>query len=106
MKPTLPEPDITPEESFTVGLEDVPYFSAETVQRLIDEAYAAGLEDAAKPTQATEKYGCHCDLEEGMEPDGCVLDYGKPEDCVYARLRGSKDKCEYWKPITIHKDTP
>lgn len=48
MKPTLPEPDITPEESFTVGLEDVPYFSAETVQRLIDEAYAAGLEDAAK----------------------------------------------------------
>lgn len=48
MKPKLPEPDITPEESFTVGLEDVPYFSAETVQRLIDEAYAAGLEDAAK----------------------------------------------------------
>lgn len=48
MKPTLPEPDITPEESFTVGLEDVPYFSAETVQRLIDEAYAAGLEDAAQ----------------------------------------------------------
>ena len=48
MKPPLPDPDVTPEESLTVGLEDVPYFSAETVQRLIDEAYAAGLEDAAK----------------------------------------------------------
>lgn len=89
MKPTLP-------------LEE--WFSHETVQRLIDEAYAAGLEDAKKPPQAAEKYGCHCDLEDGMEPDGCVLDYGKPEDCVYARLRGSKDKCEYWKPIKFHKD--
>lgn len=48
MKPTLPDPDVTAEESLTVGLEDVPYFSAETVQRLIDEAYSAGLEEAAK----------------------------------------------------------
>lgn len=62
------------------------------------------MTDTLKPTLATEKYGCHCDLEEGMEPDGCVLDYGKPDECVYARLRGSKDKCEYWKPIQVHKD--
>ena len=63
------------------------------------------MTDTPKPTLATEKYGCHCDLDEGMEPDDCVLDYGEPEDCVYApRLRGSKDKCESWKPIQVHKD--
>lgn len=101
MKPTLPEQDINTAAHF--GPRVVGY-TAETVQRLIDEAYAAGLEDAKTQPKTPEKYGCHCDLEEGMEPDGCVLDYGKPEDCVYARLRDSKDKCEYWKPIQVHKD--
>lgn len=97
MKPTLPEPEVLDRHLPTNTI--IRGYTWKTVQRLIDEAYAAGLEDAANPTQATEKYGCHCDLEEGTEPDGCVLDYGKPEDCVYARLRGSKDKCEYWKQI-------
>ena len=47
------------------------------------------------------KYGCHCDLAEGMEPDGCVIDEGRPQDCLYAQRLGSKDKCEYWKPIVV-----
>lgn len=49
------------------------------------------------------KYGCHCDLEEYMEPDGCVLDEGRPQDCVHARILVSegktKQQCAYWKPI-------
>lgn len=102
MKPTLPEPEVI-DKHIQTGVV-IRGYTAKTVQRLIDEAYAAGLEGAAKPTPTAVKYGCHCDLEYGMEPDGCVLDYGKPEDCVYARLRGSKDKCEYWKPIQIHKE--
>lgn len=49
MKPTLPEPEFWSQEHF--GLGDVAThigYTAETVQRLIDEAYAAGLEDAEK----------------------------------------------------------
>jgi len=45
------------------------------------------------------RFGCHCDLEDGQQPDGCVLDQGRPQDCVYARSAGSKQKCKYWQPI-------
>lgn len=48
---------------------------------------------------ATADYGCHCDLEEGQAPDGCVLDDGSPQDCVYARKIGVKQQCEHWRPI-------
>lgn len=49
------------------------------------------------------RFGCHCDLEPGMEPDGCVLDYGRPEDCVHSHSGKVKqrERCEHWKPITI-----
>lgn len=49
------------------------------------------------------KFGCHCDLAEYMEPDGCVLDEDRPQDCVYARIlvakHQTKHQCAYWKPI-------
>jgi hypothetical protein len=49
------------------------------------------------------RHGCYCDLEPGMAPDGCVLDYNRPEDCVHAPvlLRQSKDKwaCVHWRPL-------
>ena len=55
------------------------------------------------------EYACHCDLEPHMKPDGCVLDEGKPENCIYAeRLvkRGlSKTDCAEWKPISVVKPT-
>ena len=61
--------------------------------------------EAALATPAP--HGCHVDLEDGVEPDGCVLDEGKPMNCIYAmRLhREGKDKtaCEYWKPIEVKK---
>ena len=50
-------------------------------------------------------HGCHVDLDNGMKPDGCVLDDGRPENCIYAKrlLREGKDKtaCEYWQPIEV-----
>ena len=50
-------------------------------------------------------HGCHVDLHPGMKPDGCVLDGGRPENCIYAKrlLREGKDKtaCEYWQPIEV-----
>jgi len=47
--------------------------------------------------------GCHCDLEEGEEPDGCVLDEGRPQDFVYARGIDVKNRCQFWQPITIKR---
>ena len=64
-----------------------------------------------EPSLATPaKYGCHCDIEtmdDGFEPDACVLDYGDIDDCVYAAklhaVGKGKTDCKYWKPITMHK---
>jgi hypothetical protein len=57
-----------------------------------------------KPTDKAEKYGCHCDLDDGQQPDRCVIDDGNLDGCVYARticLRGrSKTDCRYWLKIT------
>lgn len=47
MKPTLPEPDIFESVGPSYDNRIIEGYTAETVQRLIDEAYAAGLEDAA-----------------------------------------------------------
>lgn len=48
------------------------------------------------------KYGCHCDLEsmnDGFEPDGCVMDAGEYNLCIYASEDGKKENCEYWRPV-------
>jgi hypothetical protein len=66
----------------------------------IEEALRAAL---AEPVP----HGCHVDLEEGMDPDGCVLDEGRPSKCIYARslVREGKGKtdCEYWQPIEVKR---
>ncbi len=47
-------------------------------------------------------YGCHCDLEPGQAPDGCVL-LGDGDYCIYANSLRKAGKtvadCEYWRPI-------
>ena len=48
-------------------------------------------------------HGCHCDLEDGQWPDGCVFDENRIEDCVYARKlhregKGRND-CKEWRQI-------
>lgn len=51
------------------------------------------------------RYGCHCELEEGIEPDGCVLDEGRPQDCVSAgklfREGKGKEACSDWRPVNL-----
>lgn len=42
------------------------------------------------------KYGCHLDLEEGQDPDECVIDLGRVHDCIYAKEGMRKEQCEYW----------
>jgi len=51
------------------------------------------------------KYGCYVDLEEGQEPDNCVLDGGNIEHCFYAKTYGenARQKCKEWKPIKFQK---
>lgn len=46
-----------------------------------------------------KKYGCHCDIEEGVEPDECVIDMGTPHHCIYAKRIQAKEQCEYWRVI-------
>jgi hypothetical protein len=49
------------------------------------------------------KYGCFLDLvccASGTEPDGCVIDEARNEDCIYADRVGRKENCKYWKAWT------
>jgi hypothetical protein len=49
------------------------------------------------------KYGCHCDLEEGQEPDGCVIDEGRIGDCIHARENMRKEQCKYWRVVSTSR---
>ena len=53
------------------------------------------------------KFTCYCDLDDDMEPDGCVLDQHKPEDCIYAaKLRAAgkgRNDCAEWRPIDLNR---
>lgn len=75
-------------------------WSGAEVQQWIDENIAPLLEATPTSTGAELKHGCYCDLEPHMEPDGCVIDEGKPDNCFYANGKTCKTQCEYWKPIT------
>ena len=55
--------------------------------------------DGADVVLDERKFGCHCDLDPGMEPDACVLDEGRPDDCIYAARLKRKEDCEYWREI-------
>ena len=46
------------------------------------------------------RYGCHCDLEPHMKPDGCLIDEGKAYGCIYAKTGMRKEQCKYWRIIT------
>jgi hypothetical protein len=38
-----------------------------------------------------------------MKPDGCVLDEGRPEQCLHAKglveAGKGRDDCSFWRPI-------
>lgn len=49
-----------------------------------------------------EKYGCHCDLMPGQEPDPCVTHSGDHWACAYGVLESGRNRrspwpCKYWK---------
>jgi|SRR5690554_6319886 len=80
------------------------YDSIKRVQELIfeceqlrkDAEFGRSVLAKREPGKA---YGCHCDLEEGMEPDGCVIDSGERLNCIYAKDISVKEQCEYWRVI-------
>jgi hypothetical protein len=43
-------------------------------------------------------YGCHCDLEDGMQPDSCVLETHEGY-CIHSEIIDRKEQCEYWQII-------
>lgn len=45
-------------------------------------------------------YGCHLDLEDGQEPDDCVIDSGRHSDCTYAKPGMRREQCPYWRVKT------
>lgn len=65
----------------------------------IKKAVVAGV-GAVKAEQG--RFGCHCDLDPDMEPDGCVIDTD-PGECIYAKhlLKQGQSKwaCQHWRII-------
>lgn len=72
---------------------------------LIQVANRLGLYDASDaitqkmPNLATVQHGCHVDLFDGFEPDGCVIDEGRINDCIHAKKGMRKEQCEYWRIV-------
>lgn len=72
---------------------------------LVQVAYRLGLHDAADAIKHLEsridevQYGCHVNIEPGIEPDGCVIDEGRLHDCIYAKEGMRKEQCEYWRIV-------
>jgi hypothetical protein len=83
---------------------------ARQVADLILIANRLGLYDAANAvkqmagTLDSVKYGCHVDLEQGEQPDGCVIDEGRPQDCIYAKEGMRKEQCSYWRVVAPAED--
>lgn len=91
------------------SLPALPQRQDSTKQQLSDLRMVAnrlGMHDAAGAIRQlfeidgsleTLRYGCHCDLEPHMEPDGCVIDEGRHSDCNHAKTGMRKEQCEYWR---------
>ena len=104
----------------SIDLQKLPAFpqSQQSLSRqiaiLIAVANRLGLYDAADavrqltPRLDEVKYGCHVEVEEGVQPDDCVIDIGDVEDCIYAKPGMRKEQCKYWriiKPPTTTEDS-
>lgn len=57
----------------------------------------------AQRSEQEHLYGCSVDLAEDETPDGCVLDYGAPEECIHASKRRIKWTCPYWVLKSEHR---
>jgi hypothetical protein len=78
---------------------------SDQMAELIQVSNRLGLYDAADavhqlmPRLRKVKYGCHVDLDPGMEPDGCVIDEDQPHKCIYAKAGMRKEQCKYWRIV-------
>ena len=45
------------------------------------------------------RYGCHVDLEPGMEPDGCVIDDEGRFGCIFAHRHRTREGCAHWRRV-------
>lgn len=45
----------------------------------------------------TLRYGCHLELFDGQEPDGCVIDTNEYHSCFYVKVGMKKEDCQYWR---------
>lgn len=70
---------------------------------IFDAGFHAGWYSKSIEKKPGCAYGCHLELEGDMQPDGCVIDDGHPDDCYVARdlVRQGKGRnaCPYWRPI-------
>ncbi|AQT06521.1 hypothetical protein [Acetobacter persici] len=60
---------------------------------------AAGWKVTPPPPQG-QQFGCFCEIEAmepGSKPDGCVIDDGLRENCVYADRIDRKESCSFWR---------
>lgn len=61
--------------------------------------------DAVVAANQAKSFGCFCDLEPGMKPDGCVIDENRPDDCTSAGplIAAGKDKwsCKEWRVVEV-----
>jgi hypothetical protein len=79
---------------------------ADQLADLVAIANRLGMYDAADVVRQMAKnlpelrYGCHCDLEPGDQADGCVLDDGRPQDCIYTKPGMRKEQCGFWRIVT------
>lgn len=55
---------------------------------------------AASLSAPDGSWACHVEVDIGEQPDACVLDEGRKEDCLYAPKCGTKEKCVWWAPKT------
>lgn len=75
------------------------------IQRLRAELAVARSALTKADIEFGTKHGCHCDLEEGAEPDDCVFEHNAVSDCRLAmdlQRRGKgRDDCHEWRPVVI-----
>lgn len=71
----------------------------------IDDVHTAIMNVKAE-NMSPVKYGCHVDLFDDIDPDGCVIDSDRSlTDCFHAKPGMEKEDCEFWKPINTKKGT-
>ena len=71
------------------------------------EQQAAEIERMRQPVQMVDEpvaYGCHIDLPDSKYDD-CVLDMGRPNDCLYARKYGdsARNHCGERNPVAVKR---